>query len=87
MVLAAARQGHTRAQNHVGLRLIQGKGIRKDTLKGFMYLTLAAKERTRKAEQLLKKFSAEIQWKRSRKSQRNGKWLATPPVISFSFQS
>ena len=52
-----------------------GKGIKKTPSKD-LYLTLAARKGHAKAEQLLKKFGAEIQWK-IKKKPKNGKWLAT----------
>jgi len=59
--LAAAERGHARAQHHVGLRFLNGDGVKKDLVAAFMWLTLSSragdKVAAREREKLLSQIS------------------------------
>lgn len=42
--LRAARQGYTKAQNHIGVRYARGEGIESNQVQALMWLTIAARD-------------------------------------------
>ena len=73
--LAAAEQGHTRAQNHIGIRLARGEGVAKDPVKALMWLTLATRAGVRSAAKARDELAATMSiGKRAKAEQMAAEW-------------
>ena len=74
--MKAALQDYTKAQNHIGTRLILGKGIIQNKVRGMMFLLLAAKQGHKNAAKNIIKYGPSLAPdERSQADRLASKWL------------
>ena len=74
--MKAALQDYAKAQNHIGTRLILGKGIVQNKVRGMMFLHLAAKQGHKNAAKNIAKYSQNLSLEeRSQSEVLASKWL------------